>query len=78
MYSFNDQWEITIYLDKYKDELHYGEWINTEILYMIYNGIGRLTEENYKAYLNRERKFYTNYNYQFDEQETDFSKDNIL
>ena len=45
---------------------------------MIYNGIGRLTEENYKAYLNRERKFYTNYNYQFDEQETDFSKDNIL
>ena len=65
LYSFNNCWDITTNLDNYKDSNHYGEWINTEILYMIYNGIGRLTQDNYKQYLEAEQRFYSSYNYQF-------------
>lgn len=65
LYSFNDHWDITTNLDNYKDSRHYGEWINTEILHMIHSDVGRLTKDNYEAYLDRERQFYSNYSYQF-------------
>lgn len=65
LYSFNDHWDITTNLDNYKDLSHYGEWINTEILHMIHSDIGRLTKDNYEEYLDRERRFYSNYSYQF-------------
>lgn len=65
LYSFNNFWDITTDLDNYKDSIHYGEWINTEILHMIHNGIGRLTKDNYEEYLSKEREFYSNYTYQF-------------
>lgn len=65
LYSFNTDWSITTNLDNYKDTLHYGEWINTEILHMIYNNVGLLTEENYEKYIDQEREFYSNYVYQF-------------
>lgn len=65
LYSFNDQWNIITNLDNYKDSRHYGEWINTEILHMIHEEIGYLTKENYREYIEKERNFYSNYNYQF-------------
>ena len=65
LYSFNNCWDITTNLDNYKDSTHYGEWINTEILYMIHNEICHLTKDNYKEYIEEERKFYSNYIYQF-------------
>ncbi len=65
LYSFNDCWDIVLNLDNYKDNIHYGEWINTEILHMIRNDIGLLTKDNYEEYIEREREFYLDYNYQF-------------
>ena len=65
LYSFNNQWDITTNLDNYTDANHYGEWINTEIIHMIHNGIGQLTEENYRQYIANEHKFYSEYNYHF-------------
>lgn len=65
LYSFNNHWDITTNLDNYKDTVHYGEWINTEILHMVHDGIGLLTKDNYEEYINREREFYSNYRYEF-------------
>lgn len=65
LYSFHDHWDITTDLDNYRDEAHYGEWINTEILQMIDKGIGLLTEDNYEEYIDRERNYYLNYFYEF-------------
>lgn len=65
LYSFNDCWDIVTDLDNYKDSIHYGEWINTKMLHMIHDGIGRLTKDNYEAYIEKERNFYLNYTYQF-------------
>lgn len=65
LYSFNNQWNITTNLANYRDSLHYGGWINTEILHMIYNSVGQITEENYKQYIEDERRFYSEYSYCF-------------
>lgn len=65
LYSFNDCWDIVTNLNNYKDHLHYGEWINTKMLHMIHDGVGRLTKDNYETYIERERNFYLNYTYQF-------------
>jgi len=67
LYSFNNHWDITTNLDNYKDEFHYGEWINTEILQMIYKGTGLLTEDNYEEYISNERNYYSNYLYEFND-----------
>ena len=65
LYSFNNHWDITTNLDNYKDMLHYGEWINAEILHMIHDDIGLLTKDNYEEYIEKEREFYSNYSYEF-------------
>ena len=40
------------------DILHYGDWINEDIMEMIYLGEGELTKENYKDYFKRVKKIY--------------------
>lgn len=65
LYSFHDHWDITTNLDNYKDTDHYGEWINTRILYMIHDNKGRLTKDNYEEYINRIREYYSTYDYRF-------------
>lgn len=69
LYSFNNHWDIITNLENYKDSLHYGEWINTKILHMIHEDIGRLSKDNYEEYIDRERDFYSNYIYRFSENE---------
>lgn len=63
VYDFSDRTDITGNLDNYTDTLHYGEWINSEILRMIAGGEGRVTEENVEAYYDAIRKIYEEYDY---------------
>ena len=58
VYGFADKTEITADLDNYMDILHYGDWINEEIMEMIYRGEGELTKENSKAYFQKVREIY--------------------
>lgn len=63
LFSFNDCPEITADLNNYKDTVHYGTWINSLILKWMRDGEHRLTEENYLDYLQREREFYSTFDY---------------
>ena len=69
LFSFNDRYDITTDLDNYKDTVHYGEWVNSWMLSYMKSNIGLLTKENFRSYLDNERKFYQEFNYNslFDE-----------
>lgn len=63
LFSFNNRTDITTDLYNYKDYVHYGEWINSEILTCMKEGNCQITKDNYIDYLNSELDFYTSYNY---------------
>lgn len=63
LFSFNDVFELTSNFDFYKDKAHYSAKINSQILKWIYDGEHELTVDNYKEYINREKKFYMSYDY---------------
>ena len=63
LYSFNNFTDITTNLNNYKDAYHYGEWINSYMLTAMKNSEGLLTKENYILYLEQERDFYNNFDY---------------
>lgn len=63
LFSFTNHFGWTSNLDNYKDQAHYGEWINTAILECMQKGEYQLTEENYKEYLEEIQEFYTDYDY---------------
>lgn len=63
LFSFNLNKNLVTDLDNYADHIHYGEWVNSKILYWMKNDIGRITKENYKEYLHNEREFFMNYDY---------------
>mgnify|MGYP006926042299 FL=1 len=59
LYSFNNNTAMITDLNNYKDNAHYGEWVNSAILQWMHDGVGLLTKENYQDYLKTERSFYT-------------------
>lgn len=63
LYSFSDNFELVCNLDNYKDQGHYGEWVNSWILKWIGDDVGLLTKDNYEAYISRIREFYNTYDY---------------
>ena len=63
LFSINTRIDITSDLNNYKDAIHYGEWINTDILNNMKNNVGLLTNNNYLKYIDEERKFYKNFDY---------------
>ncbi len=63
LYSWNDQFELTTDLGNYKDPTHYGEWINSYILTSMKNNVGWITQENYMQYLQREKNYYSEFDY---------------
>ena len=63
LYSFCDNFELVCNLNNYKDQAHFGEWVNSWILEWIKNDEGRLTKDNYQEYLSEIRYFYNNYDY---------------
>lgn len=65
VFAFHERTDITGNLDNYADTLHYGEWVNSEILRCIYAGEHELTEENYREYFKNVKELYLNYEYDF-------------
>lgn len=63
LFSFNNKLELTCNLDNYRDEAHYGEWINSEILQWMHDGDGLITKDNYKEYLEEELNNYLTLDY---------------
>lgn len=63
VFSFADQIDIISDLDNYTDALHYGEWVNSDILKWIREGRGELTEENYSEWFQRIKEFYRTYDF---------------
>ena len=63
LYSFTNDFELTCNLDNYKDQAHYGEWVNSDILVRMKNDENLLTKDNYEKYLDEIYDFYNNYDY---------------
>lgn len=63
LYSFLDCYDITTDLNNYTDDLHYTPNISRYIIDCIAGGEHMLTKENYKTYLEENRNFYMNFNY---------------
>lgn len=75
LYSFNNRTDIITDLNNYKDEIHYGEWVNSLILKWMQEGKYLLTEENYKTYLQEEYAFYTSFDYSSLDDQIDYESD---
>lgn len=65
IFAFDTRMDITCNLDNYTDTLHYGEWINSEILQCMYTGEYELTEDNYRQYFQNVKDLYANYHYNY-------------
>ncbi len=63
LFSFFTEFDIITNPDNYKDVLHYGENVNSQILAWMREGRAELTIENYETYCQQEREFYMNYDY---------------
>lgn len=63
LYSFDLETHMTTNLDNYKDETHYGEWINDAILQWMKEGYGLITKNNHVQHIERERKFFQAFDY---------------
>lgn len=63
VYDFSSRIDITGNLDNYTDTLHYGDWINSEILQMMQSGLGKLTEDNFEEYYDSVGRLYAEYDY---------------
>ena len=75
LFSFNNLTDITTDLNNYKDDRHYGEWINSLMLRYMYDGKCRLTNENYKKYLDYELNYYLTFDYNSLNEQTDYEND---
>lgn len=69
LYNFNDQYDVITNFDNYRDREHYGAHINSQILEWLAKGEGLVTSGNYEQLLEKEKRYYLNYNYEeiFDE-----------
>lgn len=63
LFSFSNDFETTCNLDNYRDQGHYGEWINSILLHRMKDGEYLLTKDNYEAYLAEIESFYSSYDY---------------
>lgn len=63
LFSFTDEFELICNLDNYKDEGHYGPWINDYILESMKEGRGIISADNCEEYFKRVEQFYRSYDY---------------
>ena len=63
LFSFFDEFNMICDLNNYRDIVHYGEHINSQILSWMRNKEHLLTEKNYQEYCDKVYKFYTTYDY---------------
>lgn len=64
LYNFFDRYEVICNTDYYCDDGHYNAEVNSMILNWIAEGTGLVTKENYLDKLEKEKEFYTNYDYE--------------
>lgn len=75
LFSFNCMTEITTDLNNYKDDTHYGVWINDLIVQYMREEKCLLTEENYKKQFEKELAFYTTFDYVTLNKQEDYEDD---
>ena len=63
LFSFNTKFDWITNLENYKDEAHYGAWINSDMLRLMKTDEYRITNKNVDSYLRTEHKFYMSYDY---------------
>ena len=63
LFSFSDDFDLVTDLDNYTDPLHYGPWVNSEILLAMSKGEHRITRDNFEDYCRKVREFYLKYDY---------------
>ena len=63
VYSFIWDFSITNNLNNYKDEIHYGEWINSRMLEDMKAGRYLVTKDNFEKYCDEVNSFYLGYDY---------------
>ena len=63
LYGFGTNAELVSNLDNYKDQAHYGEWVNSDILRWISEDQYRITEKNKENYEKQMHDYYTTYDY---------------
>lgn len=63
LFSFNENYDIVCNLDNYIDILHYGSWINDDMLQWMHDGKYEITKDNYEQHIENIREFYNNYDY---------------
>lgn len=63
LFSFNDLEWLVADINNYKNELHYGSWINSYIAQCMHENRNLLTEDNYRQYLENEHSLYLNFDY---------------
>lgn len=72
LYSFYANFDLICDLDNYMDWIHYGEWVNSQLLEWMHDDEYLLTEDNYQEHIDVIRKFYRSYDYeQLHEQQGD-------
>ena len=77
VYSFNNMTNITTDLNNYKDATHYGDWINSLMVRYMYDDRGLLSAENYEAYLEEEKEFYSTFDYAGLNDQEDYEDDSL-
>lgn len=75
LFSFNNRTDITTDLNHYKDNAHYGDWINSLMLRWMHDGKYLLTTDNYKDYLAKILDFYISYDYNQINNQQDYEND---
>ena len=63
VYSFMNEYDFITNLDNYKDFIHYSEKINSQMLIWMKEGHDLITKDNYKDYMQKVIKYYTEFNY---------------
>lgn len=58
-----NRFDLTDDLNNYKDNIHYGEWINTWMLEEMKKDDGRLKENDYKSVIDKEAEHYRTFDY---------------
>ena len=75
LFSLSDEFKIISNINNYKDEQHYGSWINSYILRCMHDDLHRLTQENYKKYIEDELKLLVDFDYNSLNEQDDYQND---
>ncbi len=65
LFSYSSRFDVIEDLGHYKDLSHYDAGISHRILKWMKEDRGRLTQDNYKNYIEEIREFYTDYDYDY-------------